>query len=195
MGRDEPLVLKVLGNLRHRLLDGVLVAFDVDLSGLGLFVRGADTGKLLNLTGASLLVQALWVSLLGLLYRNVDPDLNEGQGRVRSSGLSVHCARRITVRPVGADEAGESDRAAVCKQLCNLAYTSNVFIAVLLAEAQVLVQPKTNVVAVETVRSQPQVEEMLLQSDGNGGLAGGGQPSEPDGETLLAAILGALSTS
>lgn len=39
------------------------------------------------------------------------------------------------------------------------------------------------------------MEEVLLESDGDGGLAGGRETSEPDGGTLLLAEVGALSAS
>lgn len=37
------------------------------------------------------------------------------------------------------------------------------------------------------------MEEVLLESNGNGGLAGGGEASEPDSGTLLLAEISALS--
>lgn len=73
-----------------------------------------------------------------------------------------------------------------------LSDTANVLIAVLLTEAQVLVEAEADVVAVEAVRGQAQVQQVLFKGGGDGGLARGGEAGEPDGHALLAAELIAL---
>jgi len=77
-------------------------------------------------------------------------------------------------------------------QCTHLGDTSDVLVTVLLAKAQVLVQPEAHIVSVESVYSQTLLQEVLLESDGDGGLSGGGQTGEPEGETLLLAELIAL---
>ena len=49
-----------------------------------------------------------------------------------------------------------------------LRYPSDVLIAVLLCEAQVLVQSKANIVAVETVGRETEVQKVLLKSSRDG---------------------------
>lgn len=72
---------------------------------------------------------------------------------------------------------------------------ADVLLAVLGREAQVLVQPEAHVIAVEPVRRQAELEEVLLQRRRNGRLAGRRQTSEPDGASLLLAELAALAAS
>jgi hypothetical protein len=70
---------------------------------------------------------------------------------------------------------------------------ADVLVAVLLGETQVLVQAEADVVAVEAVGGQAEVEEVLLERGGDGGLARGGQAGQPDGEAALLAELIALA--
>lgn len=87
---------------------------------------------------------------------------------------------------------GRSCHLLICPYLSNPA---NVLFSVLRREAKVLVQAKSHVVAVESVGLETKVEEVLLESDGDGRLAGSGEASEPDSATLLLAKVGALSAS
>jgi hypothetical protein len=68
-----------------------------------------------------------------------------------------------------------------------LRYPPDVLIAVFLCEAQVLVQSKANIVAVETVGREAEVQKVLLKSSRDGRLSGCGEAGEPDGEALLLA--------
>lgn len=79
--------------------------------------------------------------------------------------------------------------------LSYLAYPADVLVAVLLGEAKVLVQAEAHVVAVEAVGGVAEVEQVLLEGGGDGGLAGGGEAGEPEGEALLLAVLAALLAS
>lgn len=77
-----------------------------------------------------------------------------------------------------------------------LAYLSNtpdVLLPVLGRETEVFVQTETDVVAIESVGLETKVEEVLLERNGDGGLARGRKTSEPDGGALLLAKIGALS--
>lgn len=76
----------------------------------------------------------------------------------------------------------------------HLSDTPDVLLSVLGREAKVLVQAEADVVAIESVGLETKVEEVLLESNGDGGLAGGRETSEPDGGTLLLAEVGALLT-
>lgn len=159
---------------------------DNNLGLLGGLVRGGDTGEILNLAGAGLLVQTLGVTLLGNLDGDIDINLDKGQGLVTGlTAVGVEVTGDLTVRPVGGDEAGDGDGAAVGKELGDLGDTADVLVAVLLAEAEVLVQAEAHIVAIQTVGRQAQVQQVLLEGGGDGGLSGGGQTGEPDGEALL----------
>ena len=63
----------------------------------------------------------------------------------------------------------------------------DVLVAVLLREPQILVQAEPHIVAVQPVRGQSQVQQVLLQRRSHCRLARGGQAREPDGEPALAA--------
>ncbi len=54
-----------------------------------------------------------------------------------------------------------------------LSDTADVLVAVLFGEAQVLVEPETHIVAVEPVRGQANVEQVLLEGGRDGRLARG----------------------
>lgn len=162
---------------------------DGDLGLERCLVGGRDAGEVLDLAGAGLLVQAFGVTLLGDLDRDVDVDLDEGEGLVAALGTAggVQLAGDLAVGPVGADEGGQGDGGAVGEQLGDLSNAADVLVAVLLAEAQVLVQTEAHVVAVQTVRRHAQVQQVLLQRCRHRRLARRRQACEPDGEALLLA--------
>jgi len=72
--------------------------------------------------------------------------------------------------------------------------TPDVLLSVLGREAKILVQAEPDVIAIESVGLETKVEEVLLESNGDGGLARGRETSEPDGGTLLLAEVGTLLT-
>lgn len=76
----------------------------------------------------------------------------------------------------------------------HLSDTPDVLLPVLGREAKVLVKAKSDVVTIESVGLETKVEEVLLESNGDGGLARGRETSEPDGGTLLLAEVGTLLT-
>lgn len=75
------------------------------------------------------------------------------------------------------------------RQITYLSYPPDVLIAVLLCEAEVLVQPEADIVAIETVRGEAKVKQVLLKRCCNGGFTRRRQAGEPDGKTLLLAVL------
>ena len=75
-----------------------------------------------------------------------------------------------------------------------LSDTPDVLLPVLGRETKVLVQAESDVVAIESVGLKTEVEEVLLESNGDGGLARSRKTSEPDSGTLLLAKVGTLST-
>ena len=69
---------------------------------------------------------------------------------------------------------------------------TNVLVAVLLGESEILVQAEADVVAVESVGGQANVKQVLLKSRGDGRLARSRQSGKPNGEAALATELIAL---
>ena len=120
---QQPPLLEVFDNLLDALLDALQVAADLDLGVLGSLVGGGDAGELGDLALAGLLVEALGVTGLGDLEREVDVHLDEGQGLivgVGSRGGSVEVAGLLTVCPVGGDERGDGDGGGVGEEFGNL---------------------------------------------------------------------------
>ena len=72
---------------------------------------------------------------------------------------------------------------------------ADVLIAVLLREAQVLVQAEAHVVAVEAVGGHAQVQQVLLERRRDRRLARRREPREPDRVAALAAELLALAAA
>lgn len=148
------------------------MGLDSDLGVLGLLVRGGDASEVLDLTSASLLVQALGVTLLSNLKGNVNVDLDKGDGLVAVLvRLGVEVTGDVTIDSVGGDEGGDGNGGGVSKELGNLGDTADVLIAVGLREAKVLVETEADVVAVQTVCGDTKVQEVLLKSSGDSGLA------------------------
>lgn len=61
------------------------------------FVRSADTSELLDLASSGLLVQTLWISLLGFLNWDVNEDLDERERRLVVGGVGVKLSGELTV--------------------------------------------------------------------------------------------------
>lgn len=187
------LLIEPLDDLGDTLLDRVLVSLDSDFGLLRLLVRCRNASEILDLTSAGLLVKALGVALLGDFEGHIDVDLNEGNGLVATlSSLLVQLTGDLAIRSVGGDEGGDSDGGRIGKELSNLGDTANVLVSVGLGKTKVLVEAEADVVAIETVGGDAQVEEVLLKSSGDGGLARGRETRQPDGETALTAGLVAL---
>lgn len=104
----------------------------------------------------------------------------------------MQLARKVTVSLVRRDERGDCDRRRRGKQKRHLGNTTNVFLTVLRREAQVLVQTKTDVVAVQTVRRLFQVQDVLLERRGNRRLARRRKTCQPNRNALLAQELRTL---
>lgn len=191
---DVALFTEPVCDLRNALLDGILVGLDCDLGAQRLLIRCRDASELLDLASAGLFIQTLGVALLSHLEGHVDKDLDKGDGLVAVLvGLGVQLSRKIAVGAVGRDEGGDGDGGRVGKELGDLTDAADVLVAVGLGEAQVLVEAEAHVVAVEAVGGEAQVEEVLLQGGGDGGLARGGEARQPDCEAALAAQLVALA--
>lgn len=191
---DEALVVEPLDDLGNALLNGALVGLDGDFRAGRLLVGSADAGELLDLAGAGLLVEALGVALLSHLEGHIDVDLDKRNGLVAVlARLRMQRPGQITVGAVRRDEGGDCDGGGVGEQLGDLADAADVLVAVLLGEAQVLVEAEADVVAVEAVGDQAEVQQVLLERGGDGGLARRREARQPDREAALAARLVALA--
>ena len=76
-----------------------------------------------------------------------------------------------------------------------LSNPANVLFSILGRETEVLVQAESHIVAVESVGLETKVEKMLLEGNGDRGLARSRETGEPDGATLLLAKVAAFGAS
>lgn len=173
------------------------MAADMNFRVLRRLVRGAHTGKLLDGALPRLLIQTLWISLFRNLDGHIHKDLYKWQVfalfRPRGGGNLVQLPCRIPIPTVGRNKRRNGHRVAVRKELRDLGDPTDILVAVLLGEAQVLVEAEPHVVAVEPVCGRPAAgEQLVLELDGDGGFAGRGEPCEPDCQAALGAEAGAF---
>lgn len=117
---QETLLLEVLCDDDDSLLDTGVCRVNVDLWLLGGLVGSTDAGKVLDDTGAGLLVETLGIALLGLLDRDVDVDFDEGERGLGVFGLLVEFAGGLAVGLVGGDEGGQGEGRGVGEELGDL---------------------------------------------------------------------------
>ena len=106
------------------------------------------------------------------LDRGIDEHLDKC---VRPGDLARHL-------PVGAerrDEGADHDQPGVAHQLGDLADPADVLDAVGVGEAEVAVEPVTDIVAVEQHRVAADRQQLLFETVGDRRFAGAGQPGEP----------------
>lgn len=75
----------------------------------------------------------------------------------------------------GRDETGDADKPGICKKFCHLCNATDVFLAVLGGEAQILVQAMANVVSIQRVARDSMGHQILFKSKTNGCLPSTGQ--------------------
>jgi len=92
----------------------------VDLRALRRLVRRRDAREVLDLPRARLLVEPLRVALLGDLDRDVDVDLDEGDGLVALGDGAVQVARDLAVGEVRRDEGRQGCGRGVGEELRDL---------------------------------------------------------------------------
>ena len=117
---EQTLLLEVLCDDDDSLLNTGVCRVNVDFRLLGGLVGSTDAGKVLDDTGAGLLVETLGIALLGLFDGNVDVDFDEGQGSLCVFGLFVEFAGGLAVGLVGGDEGGQGEGGGVGEELCDL---------------------------------------------------------------------------
>lgn len=117
---DHAIVLEVLGDLKHSLLNTRLLGVDVDLCVLWCLIWSTDSSELLDLSCSCLLVKTLGVTLLGLLDGDVDKDLDEGKWGVDVLGVCVEIAGELAVGLVWGDERGQGNGGGVGEELGDL---------------------------------------------------------------------------
>ena len=103
--------------------------------------------------------------------------------------------RQFPIFPIRADETRYRNRTAVCEQKRHFGDASDILISVGLAEAEITVQAKAYVVAIQPVGGEGGVEEVLFEGCCDGGFARGREAGQPDCETRLGTEGGAFRMS
>ena len=105
-----------------------------------------------------------------------------------SSSLACSAAAERAVGGVGAHEAHQRDGPGLGEQPGDVRGAAHVLGAGVLVEAEVAVQPVTQVVAVEQEGRAAHLEQSLLDGRGDGRLAGAGQAREPERRAAVAEL-------
>lgn len=143
------------------------------------------TGKQLrtfDLAGLGLFVQPLGVALLALLQACVDEHLDKGERWV-VLGMELACI--VSIGLVRRDKRGDTDGGRRREQQGHLGNAADVLLTILGGETQVLVESEADVVTIHTECRLVQMQQVLLESRSNGGLAGRREAREPDAHSLL----------
>lgn len=165
--RNDVMGDKIVENGLSAFVDTKLVCIDLDFGrGWGL-IRIVNASEVLNLALTSLLIQALGVTLLGDLKRDIDMNLHE-----RNASLLMDLAGYLAIGDIRGDEGGGGDDTNVSCKFGYLGDAANVLLAIVGTEAEVAVETEANVVTVETVDEVALLEHLLLEGDGDCGFAG-----------------------
>ena len=73
--------------------------------------------------------------------------------------------RQFPIGDVGRDEGGDGYAPGIGKELGDFSYPADVLLAVLWAEAEVLVEPETDIVAVKPIGALARVQQRLFERD------------------------------
>src|SRR3990172_7262982 len=175
-GRQVAARLQRRQHLRQALRHRLPFRLDDDLRAQRLLVGVGDAGEVGDLASQRLLVEALDVATDELVDGALDVDLDE------VANLGAHLVANAAVRRDGGGDDGD---AVAAQQVGDEADAQDVGVAVLLAEAQTLAQVGAHHVPVQRLHLQAVAAQDGLQRVGDGGLAGAGEPREPDCETVL----------
>lgn len=157
---------QVVSDYPHSLGDVALVCLDVDFWVLRGLIRRGDTCEFFDLSCASLFVKSFRIPLLDSAERRVNKNLDEAQAR-----FIVDLARDEAIDAVRRYERGEGNARRVCEEFRYLADSPNILVPRFLVKSQIFVQTKPNIVAVKAVSELVQMQKVLLESAGDGGLA------------------------
>ncbi len=170
--------------------DEVIVVSMRISGGFGSFVRRVDASEILELAATRLSIEPLGVAGFGDRERRVHEDLDElAVLEERASHPALALERGY--------ERGEHDESGIGHEPCDFGDPTDVLDPIGVGEAEILVEPVADVVAVQQIGVTPVGEQLALDDVGDGGFARSGQSGEPEHRGLLALErrMGALSTS
>lgn len=92
----------------------------------------------------------------------------------------------VTIVSEWRDKTTNGYLATVGKQFCYFGHTSNILLTIILAETQILIEARTNVVTVQSIRGNSVRHQKRFQFEGNRCFARSTQTSQPDGAAAKA---------
>ena len=143
-----------------------LVCLEMNFRAGGRLVRIVDSGEVLYLACAGLLVQSLRIAFLSYLEGTVDKYLNELQ-----VGRLVQFAHLVPIFLVWTDKARQRNRTGIAKKFGYLADTTDIFLAIFFRETEILVDAESNVVAIQQLGKLADIPQRLFKRNGNRALA------------------------
>jgi len=159
-------VLEVFYEFLGGLFWGLVGGFEVDFWVGGGFVGVVDAGEVFDLACSCFFVEAFGVAGFAEFYWGVDEAFEEFEVCVL-----VDFSDLVAVGLVGGDERANGDDACVGEEFGDLADSSDVFLAVFGGEAEVVVEPVADIVAVESVGEVACLYECVFEGDGDGGFS------------------------
>src|SRR6266542_2981620 len=171
--RGQPVGLQAGEHLVRRLVDGLVLGVQDHLGLQRRLVGVGDAGEVGDHPGQRLGVQTLHVTL--------------GAGRDRRGHVHLHEVAHRGAHPVARlpvrRDGGDHHHHAVLGELArDVADAGDVGVPVLVAEAQLLAEVGTDLVAVEHLDAVPALEQTGRERAGDRGLARAGQPGQPQDE-------------
>ncbi len=162
----------------NRFIDGKQVGADFDIRMNGDFERGGDSCELGDFAPACPGIESFYITFFAYLNGRIHKDLGE---ILRADDLLCHGTDLFG----RADETVDGDDAAIHEELRDLCNSADIFIAVGIRKSEVVVDPRTDVVAIENLGKKSAVEELLFQMLSQSGLPGARQSRKPDHTGML----------
>ena len=153
-------------------------AAEDDFRLFGRLIGTTKTGEIGQLARARQFVKAFGIARLANLDGRVDVDLDE---LVRGDEIAGHPPLAAERR----DEAHKHNQTSLDHQLRDLGDTANVLDPIFVGEAEIAIEPVTNIVAVKQNGVPPELVQHLLEQIGDGGFAGARQSGEPEDTGFL----------
>jgi hypothetical protein len=112
----------------------------------------------------------------------------------KNSPSGIICAHHVALGTEGRDERGDDDQARIGHQLRDLADAADIFDAVGVGKAQILVEAVADIVAIEQEGVRFRRVQLLLDQVGDGRFARARKAGEPQHRRLLALLEAACAS-
>mmetsp|Transcript_28426 Transcript_28426/g.59660 ORF Transcript_28426/g.59660 Transcript_28426/m.59660 type:complete len:725 (-) Transcript_28426:86-2260(-) len=163
------------------LLDLQLVRFQRDLRIERRFIRIIDASEMLQLAALHPGILSFGIPLLQLVHGNIQEDLVKGNALIL-----VPLPHRIPISPIRTNQPHQRDDPAIRKQRGNLPGPPHALRPIGLAERQIPIDPRPQIVPVQTIDVLPiRLDQPILQRRRDGRLPGAAATRHPQRGPLL----------